>query len=343
MDNVTVIRIVAGMMFLAVLVGVYIFFLLCLYKALGKCSSASRTMEPGLVWLMLVPFVNLVMQFLVVIALAKSLGNEFRARGKSNVEPEPGKSIGIAMCVCAVCGIVPLVNLLAFPAHLILLVIYWVKISGLSQALDQAPATDASGLYVPQYPQGDIPPLQPGTAQYPSTISPLPAGAPRPTPIYIWVIVGAVAFFFVCVPILMLIAIPTVGSLKKKANDLSALQSIRAVQQAEIQYSDTYPANGFACSLTALGGDSNSGVPSATSAQILQGDLASGFKSGYVFTLTCNDKVAVNGVDHLNNYSVTAVPQTVGKTGDRGFCSDKSGIIKFDPTGGANCTQAVGP
>jgi len=39
------------------------------------------------------------------------------------------------------------------------------------------------------------------------------------------------------IAILMLIAIPTVGSLTKRANDLSAVQSIRAIQQAEIQYS----------------------------------------------------------------------------------------------------------
>jgi type IV pilus assembly protein PilA len=87
------------------------------------------------------------------------------------------------------------------------------------------------------------------------------------------------------IAILMLIAIPTVGSLKKKANDLSAIQSIRAIQQAEMQYESTYPANGFACTLPALGGDPNSGAPSPTGAQILQGDLTSGFKSGYIFTI----------------------------------------------------------
>jgi type IV pilus assembly protein PilA len=144
------------------------------------------------------------------------------------------------------------------------------------------------------------------------------------------------------IAILMLIAIPTVGSLKKRANDLSARQSIRAIQQAEIQYSDTYPSSGFACTLPSLGGDPTTGAPSATGAQILQGDITSGYKSGYIFTLTCKDKVTVNGIDRFNNYTVTAVPQTVGSTGDRGYCSDQNGIIKFDPTGGTNCSQNVG-
>lgn len=144
------------------------------------------------------------------------------------------------------------------------------------------------------------------------------------------------------IAILMLIAIPTVGSLKKKANDLSAQQSVRAIHEAEIQYQSTYPSNGYACALPALGGQPASGAPSAASAQILQDDLTTGYKSGYIFTITCKDKVTVNSVDRFNSYLVTAVPQTVGKTGDRGFCSDEGGAIKFDPAGGTNCTQSLG-
>src|SRR5580658_5281339 len=74
------------------------------------------------------------------------------------------------------------------------------------------------------------------------------------------------------IAILMLIAIPTVGSLKKNANRLSAIQSIRAIQQAQMQYESTYPANGYTCTLASLGGDPTAGAPSETSAQIMQGD-----------------------------------------------------------------------
>jgi type IV pilus assembly protein PilA len=143
------------------------------------------------------------------------------------------------------------------------------------------------------------------------------------------------------IAILMLIAIPTVGSLKKNANRLSAIQSIRAIQQAQMQYESTYPANGYACQLSALGGDPSAGAPSPTAAQILQPDITSGFKSGYIFTIGNCQKVTVNGTDRITGYTVTGVPQTVGKTGDSGFCSDQFGTIKSDPTGGANCTQLV--
>ena len=139
--------------------------------------------------------------------------------------------------------------------------------------------------------------------------------------------------------ILMLMAIPTFGTLKKRADDLSAINSIQKINQAEIQYESTYPANGYTCTLSALGGDPSSGPPSPTSAQILQGDVTSGFKSGYKFTIGNCSKVTQNGTDRITGYQVTAVPETVGKTGDRGFCSDESGQIKYDPTGGSNCTQ----
>jgi len=139
--------------------------------------------------------------------------------------------------------------------------------------------------------------------------------------------------------ILMLMAIPTISSLTKKGNETSAINSVQTVTKAEIQYQSSYPANGFACSLPALGGDPNAGPPTPAAAQILQGDLTSGFKSGYKFTITCSDKVTINGTDRSNGYTITAVPQTLGKTGDRGFCSDQFGAIKYDPVGGTNCTQ----
>lgn len=141
--------------------------------------------------------------------------------------------------------------------------------------------------------------------------------------------------------ILMLMAIPTIGSLKKKANETSAINSMKVITSAEMQYESSYPTTGYACSLQALGGDPASGAPSASGAQIIQQDLASGIKSGYIFTIGNCTKVSVNGQDRFTGYEVTAVPETVGKTGDRGFCSDQFGNIKQDPAGGTNCAQPL--
>ncbi len=112
--------------------------------------------------------------------------------------------------------------------------------------------------------------------------------------------------------ILMLMAIPTIGSLKKQANETSAIQSLHAISQAELQYESTYPANGYACSLAALGGDPNAGAPSPTASQMLQGDLSSGIKSGYIFTIGNCTKVNLNSTDRITGYQVTAVPADRG-------------------------------
>ncbi|HWG19040.1 MAG TPA: prepilin-type N-terminal cleavage/methylation domain-containing protein [Terracidiphilus sp.] len=144
------------------------------------------------------------------------------------------------------------------------------------------------------------------------------------------------------IAILMLIAIPTMGNMTRYANETSAQQSIRAINMAQTQYTSTFPSNGYACTLTALGGDSHSGPPTPTNAEMLQQDLASGIKSGYQFTISKCVKNTANGSDRATGYSVMAQPLTVGKSGNRTFCSDETGQITFDPTGGTNCTQNLG-
>jgi type IV pilus assembly protein PilA len=139
--------------------------------------------------------------------------------------------------------------------------------------------------------------------------------------------------------ILMLVAIPTAGTIRKHANELSAQKSLQTIQQAESMYESNYPTSGFACNLQALGGDPNSGAPSAAAAQVINGELATGIKSGYIFNITGCTKVTVNNMDRITSYMATAVPATPGKTGDRGFCLDSGGAMKTDPSGGTNCTQ----
>jgi type IV pilus assembly protein PilA len=161
----------------------------------------------------------------------------------------------------------------------------------------------------------------------------------RRVPIFIWVLVGLA--IVLCSWILLLIAVPTSGSLKNRASETSAIRSIRIIQQAETLYESTYPANGFACSLTALGGDRSGGAPSPAAAQLLPGDLASGDRYGYIFTIGNCAKMTTNGTERYTGYTVTAVPRIVGRTGERGFCGDQFGDIKFDPAGGTDCTQPL--
>jgi type IV pilus assembly protein PilA len=141
--------------------------------------------------------------------------------------------------------------------------------------------------------------------------------------------------------IISLIAIPSLMNVRSHANELSAVQSLRAIYEAQIQYQTNYPANGFAPTLAALGGEAAAGPPTPQAAQMLQADLSTGVKSGYVFQIVNPTKVSVNNQDMITSYEVTAVPQSVGRTGHRGFCMDMSGQIKSDPAGGTNCTQPM--
>src|SRR5580698_1455077 len=141
--------------------------------------------------------------------------------------------------------------------------------------------------------------------------------------------------------ILMTLAVPQLLKLRKQANETSAVQSLRTIGQSELQYNSAYPANGFACSLAALGGDPKSGAPTAQASQLITPDLASGQKAGYTFAISNCTKVTVNNQDMYTSFEITAVPNSIGKTGDRGFCTDENNTIRYDPAGGTNCTQPI--
>lgn len=112
----------------------FIFYLLTLQKALNRCSPENRAMNPGMVWLTLIPLFGLVWQFFVVINVAKSLGAEFQKRGLSE-ESQPGKTLGLVMCILACCGIIPFLGVLCSLGALVCWIIYWVKIAGFSAKL----------------------------------------------------------------------------------------------------------------------------------------------------------------------------------------------------------------
>ena len=153
-STTTLIRAVSGVVFLgffAAFVIVAIFYILTLSGVLKKCAPSSRTMEPAMLWLLLVPILNIIWSFFVVLAMAKSLANEFRLRNIPSSEPEPGKTIGLAMCICACCAIIPILGFLAAPIQLVLWIMYWVKMAGYSKVLDRVPAANLASESVQSY------------------------------------------------------------------------------------------------------------------------------------------------------------------------------------------------
>ena len=135
-DDITAIILVLVVFGVVILLSLIptIFYLVSLQKALGRCQLPNRSMQPGMVWLLLIPFFSLIWHFIVVNNIAESLDREFASRNMVS-EPMPGKSVGLAMCILSVCGLIPYVGMLAGIGQLVCWIIYWVKISGCSTRL----------------------------------------------------------------------------------------------------------------------------------------------------------------------------------------------------------------
>ncbi|MBM3983993.1 MAG: hypothetical protein FJ304_27735 [Planctomycetes bacterium] len=153
LSELFVIIIKAVIAVIAVVLLIYIFFLLTLQKALSRCRPQNRTMEPGMVWLNLIPLFNIVWHFITVIRVSSSLTNEFRARGRHSKGEDYAQTIGITSLALNLAGIIPLLGIvcgLIIPllgivcglAALICWIIYWSKVAGFSARLAATPATD---------------------------------------------------------------------------------------------------------------------------------------------------------------------------------------------------------
>jgi len=138
--------------------------------------------------------------------------------------------------------------------------------------------------------------------------------------------------------IIAAIAIPNLLRSRIAANEASAVGSLRTLDTAEITYSTAYPSVGFACSLGVMGPPTGSAPASSIAAGLIDSNLAGGTKSGYSFTVAC-----VGSGTPAVNYQSTAVPTSPGVTGQRYFCSDASGVIKYDASGTANCLTNGNP
>lgn len=131
--------------------------------------------------------------------------------------------------------------------------------------------------------------------------------------------------------IIAAIAIPNLLRSKMAANEASAVGSLRTLNTAAVTYSTTY--GGYPAALSNLGP-----AASATSAaaDLVDSVLASGSKSGYSFVYASG---ATDANGNVLSYSVTADPVNRGTTGQRGFYTDQSGVIRANATGTATAAS----
>jgi type IV pilus assembly protein PilA len=132
--------------------------------------------------------------------------------------------------------------------------------------------------------------------------------------------------------IIAAIAIPNLIKSKMAANEASAVGSVRTVNTGEVNYAASCPNVGYSTNLAGL----SSGGGCAGGANIIDAVLSTGAKSGYTFA-----EAGVQGADNLNDtYTSTANPAVLGTTGQRGFFSDQTGVIRYALTGAATVASS---
>ena len=132
--------------------------------------------------------------------------------------------------------------------------------------------------------------------------------------------------------IIAAIAIPNLLRSRIAANQASAVGSLRTVNTAAITYASTYN-QGYPTSLAALGPSRSGAAPDAEAAGLIDEVLASGTKSGYIFTYTPGEKGADGRVD---KYTLQADPVTPGTTGLNHYFTDQTGVIRQEADRVAN-------
>jgi type IV pilus assembly protein PilA len=151
--------------------------------------------------------------------------------------------------------------------------------------------------------------------------------------------------------IIAAIAVPGLLRARMSGNETAAIGSLRAVNSAQASYSSAAGQGGYATSLTILGTacaggaqgfispDLNPATPGVTA-----GGAAGVTKSGYITDMAGNGTAGpndCNGTVTNTDYTGSAIPQTVGSTGQRGFNTTGAGTIFFDPAGTAAGTTPI--
>jgi len=115
----------------ALLIGLAISALVCylIFNCYRAIPQEHRKMEPGLVWLLMIPCFNIIWNFFVWLKLAQSYKSYFDAVGNTTVG-ECGYGLNLAYCIvtaCAVLAFIPCLGPIIGLASLVLLIICLIK------------------------------------------------------------------------------------------------------------------------------------------------------------------------------------------------------------------------
>ena len=134
--------------------------------------------------------------------------------------------------------------------------------------------------------------------------------------------------------IIAAIAVPGLLRARMSGNESSAIGSLRAVNSAQASYASSAAPGGYSVDLAVL----VQACPGSSQGFISPDHGAtSSIKSGYTITMTDGAAAAdvandCNGVMSRSEYYSTAIPITMGSTGNRTFASTAGGSIFFTLT-----------
>ncbi|MGH9453248.1 MAG: prepilin-type N-terminal cleavage/methylation domain-containing protein [Terriglobia bacterium] len=135
--------------------------------------------------------------------------------------------------------------------------------------------------------------------------------------------------------IIAAIAVPNYLRARIAANQASAVESCRAINEANITYISDY-GQGFAATLLNLEPPSAGGQATYSASGIIDSVLASGHKSGYTLSYSA---VSPDANGYYQAYTLNASPSQVGITGNSYYYSDQTFIIRTDLTQTATATD----
>lgn len=125
--------------------------------------------------------------------------------------------------------------------------------------------------------------------------------------------------------VLAAIAIPNLLRARDSANEAAATGALRTITMVQIIYQALY--HGYAPSLQDLGPPPPGTMPSANAADLIDSQLASGYKSGYLFKYAAVDR---DGDGVPDGYEVNAEPAKQG-SGRSLFVNESTDIRASEP------------
>jgi hypothetical protein len=109
-------------------------------RVLGRVSPENRRMEPGEVWVNLIPVVNLIWPVVTVERVGESIRAELAARNRVKKKDAFGKTSGIiALVLVGTVLLLPPAGLVTLPFAFMYGIVYWVQLNGYANRMRETP------------------------------------------------------------------------------------------------------------------------------------------------------------------------------------------------------------